>query len=96
MRAAEAGLPSADILRRAVASKELKGKTMVRKLLMWKTNKEEVSAEHPAYVLMLTDYSPNRKTPLEREICVSSSPEQMEEMWEAWQAEYFVKGWVAR
>jgi ATP-dependent DNA ligase len=96
VRAADAGLPSADVLRRAVASKELKGKTMVRKLLMWKTNKEEVSAEHPAYVLMLTDYSPNRKTPLEREICVSSSPEQMEEMWEAWQAEYFVKGWVAR
>ncbi len=96
VHAADAVLPKAGLLRRAVASKELKGKTLVRKLLMWKTNKEQVSSEHPAYVLMLTDYSPNRKTPMEREICVSSSLEQMEAIWEAWQTEYFVKGWVMR
>jgi ATP-dependent DNA ligase len=89
-------LPKADILRRAVATKELKGKTMVRKLLMWKTNKEQVSDEYPAYVLMVTDYSPNRKTPLEREIRVSNNLNQIEAYWAAWEAEYFVKGWVAR
>ena len=94
--AASIRLPTAEILRRAVATKELKGKTMVRKLLMWKTNKAEVSPDHPAYVLLLTDYSPNRKTPLERDIRVSASREQIEATWATWSSENFVKGWVAR
>jgi hypothetical protein len=84
------------MMRRAVATKELKGKTMVRKLLMWKTNKDEASPDYPAYVLLSTDYSPNRKTPLERDIRVSSSLEQIEAYWQQWQGEQFVKGWVVR
>jgi len=87
-------LPEAAIVRRAVATKEIKGKTMVRKLLLWKTNKEQVSPEHPAYVLLATDYSPNRKTPLEREIRVSASLDQIEAYWATWSAENFVKGWM--
>lgn len=89
-------LPKAEVLRRAVATKEVKGKTMVRKLLLWKTNKEQLSPEHPAFVLLLTDYSPNRKTPIEREIRVSSSLEQLEAYWQVWKDENFVKGWVER
>ena len=75
---------------------EIKGKTMVRKLMLWKTNKDTVSPEHPAYVLALTDFSPNRKTPLERDIRVSSSLEQIEAYWQVWHAEQFVKGWVVK
>jgi ATP dependent DNA ligase C terminal region/ATP dependent DNA ligase domain len=89
-------LPKAEILKRAVATKELKGKTMVRKLLLWKTNKEQLSPDFPAYVLLLTDYSPNRKTPLERDIRVSVSLEQIETYWTAWSTENFVKGWVMK
>ena len=94
--AASIRLPEATMLRRAVATKELKGKVMVRKLMMWKTNKEQVSAEHPAFVLLATDYSPNRRTPLEREIRVSSSLEQLEATWTKWTAENFVKGWAVK
>lgn len=94
--AAGQALPVSTMLRRAVATKELKGRTMVRKLLMWKTNKEEAGAEHPAFVLSLTDFSPNRKTPLEREIRVSSSLDQIEAYWNEWQKEQFVKGWVVK
>jgi ATP dependent DNA ligase C terminal region len=89
-------LPKAEIMKRAVATKELKGKTMVRKLLLWKTNKEQLSPDYPAYVLLLTDYSPNRKTPLEREIRVSASLEQIEGYWTTWSTENFVKGWVMK
>ncbi len=89
----EIALPAATVLRRAVATKQLKGATMVRKLLMWKTNKETVTDEHPAYVLLLTDFSPNRKTPLERDIRVSSSLDQIETYWQAWETAKFVKGW---
>ena len=48
------------------------------------------------FVLSLTDFSPNRKTPLERDIRVSSSLEQIEAYWLEWQKEQFVKGWVVR
>ena len=89
-------LPKAEILKRVVATKELKGKTMVRKLLLWKTNKEQLSPDFPAYVLLLTDYSPNRKTPLERDIRVSASLAQIEAYWTTWSAENFVKGWVMK
>ncbi len=94
--ARDARLPASTLLRRAVATKELKGKTMMRKLMLWKTNKESVSPEHPAYVIALTDFSPNRKTPLERDIRVSSSLEQIEAYWQVWHAEQFVKGWVVK
>ena len=86
-------LPKSEILNRSVATKTLKGATMVRKLLMWKTNKEEASREFPAYVLHLTDYSPNRKEPLAHEICVSDSREQIDTLFAEWKDKYYVRGW---
>jgi len=86
-------LPKSEILQRSVAIKTLKGATMVRKLMMWKTNKEEASRDFPAYVLHLTDYSPNRKAPLAHEICVSDSREQIEELFAEWKEKYYVRGW---
>jgi hypothetical protein len=90
---AEIRLPESTILQRAVAVKVLKGATMVRKLLLWKTNKEEQSRDHHAYVLHLTDYSPNRESPLNHEIRVSSSEKQIRSMFAAWKEQVFVGGW---
>ena len=87
-------LPPSEILKREVKVKELKGKTMVRKLVMWKTNKEEITrGEYPAYVAHLTDFSPNRKDPLKREIRVSESKEQIEKLYNELADSAFVKGW---
>jgi ATP dependent DNA ligase C terminal region len=86
--------PRSTILRREVRTKEMKGAVMVRKLVLWQTNKETDGDDYPAYVIHYTDYSPNRKTPLEREIRVSSSPEQIKELWEELATEGFTKGWV--
>ena len=86
--------PQSTILRREVRTKEMKGAVMVRKLVMWQTNKEVDSDDYPAYVIHYTDYSPNRKTPLEREIRVSSSPDQINDLWEELATEGFTKGWV--
>ncbi len=91
--AGEIRLPKSRLLERAVATKVLKGATLVRKLLLWKTNKEEVSRDHPAFVLHLTDYSPNRETPLNHEIRVSSSEEQIRALYLQWRQEHFVGGW---
>ena len=75
-------------------TKQLKGQTAVRKLVMWETHKGGDGSDFPAYVVHLTDYSPNRKTPLERDIRVSNSREQIEELWQELAAEYVVKGWI--
>jgi ATP-dependent DNA ligase len=86
-------LPKSTIIERVVATKILKDATMVRKLLLWKTNKDDVSRDHPAYVLHLTNYSPNRKDPLQHEIRVSSSKKQMQQLLKEWHKKYFVSGW---
>ncbi len=86
-------LPKSELLKRVVYTKELRGGLMVRKLLLWKTNKETVSPIHPAYVLHYTDFSPNRKSPLDREVRVSNSKEQMEHFWNALNEKAFVRGW---
>jgi ATP-dependent DNA ligase len=83
------------ILRREVYTKQLKGQTMVRKLVMWQTNKDREAEDFPAFVIHFTDFSPNRKTPLEREVRVSNSREQIDDLWNELLAENISKGWAA-
>ncbi len=86
-------MPKSEILRREVYKKTLKGEVMVRKFVMWRTNKENVSREHPAFVIHFTDFSPNRATPMVREIRVSNSREQIDGLFEKLKAENVKKGW---
>lgn len=61
-------LPTSQVLRREVWTKEAKGQTAVRKLVVWKTNKETTNSAFPAFVVHWTDYSTTRATPLDREV----------------------------
>lgn len=85
-------LPKSELLKREVYTKEAKGETMVRKFLMWKTNKEDDEG-YPAYVLHYTDFSPNRKDPLARDIRVSDSEEQIQHLWNEFVEANIKKGW---
>jgi hypothetical protein len=87
-------LPSSQLLRREVYTKQIKGQTMVRKLVMWQTNKDRDLEEFPAFVIHFTDYSSNRKTPLERDIRVSNSRDQIDALWHEVAEENITKGWV--
>jgi hypothetical protein len=86
-------IPRSQVLRRSVYTKVLKGETMVRKLVLWKTNKEHEGEDFPAYVLHFTDFSPSRKDPLARDVRVSSSLEQMDSLWSGLLDENIKKGW---
>lgn len=86
-------LPLSQVLKREVFVKTLKNSKMVRKFLLLKTNKEGESDEYPAYVVHFTDYSPNRKDPLSREVMVSNSQEQIEALYAALKEENVKKGW---
>ena len=46
-----------------------------------------------SYVLHRTDYSPNRESPLNHEIQVSSSEAQIRKLFAAWKQQVFVGGW---
>ncbi len=91
--AEEIVLPESKIIKRAVALKELRGATMVRKIVLWKTNKDETSKDFPAFVMQLTDFSPNRKDPLKYDMRVSSSKQQLLGYFAEWETRYFVGGW---
>ena len=91
--AAEMSLNKSEVLQREVYTKVLKGETMVRKFLCWKTNKETESEKYPAFVIHYTDFSPNRKVPLSREVRVSDSEDQIIALWEELKTDYIKKGW---
>jgi ATP dependent DNA ligase C terminal region/ATP dependent DNA ligase domain len=86
-------LPATEVLKREVFIKAAKGETMVRKFVLLKTNKEAEAEEYPAYVMHYTDFSPNRKDPLAREVMVSNSLAQIEQLFEQSKAENIKKGW---
>mgnify|MGYP000447893346 FL=1 len=65
---------------------------MVRKFVVWKTNKEN-SGEFPAYVYHYTDFSPTRKDMLKKEVKVSSSKAQIESYLKTEVSENIKKGW---
>jgi hypothetical protein len=92
--------PASELLRRGVWTKTMKGQTVVRKLLMWQTNKHEPLIagslpDFPAYVIACTDYSPGRAEPLQRDIRASNSRAQIDELYDGLLKEKVVKGWRA-
>jgi hypothetical protein len=91
--ARQIALPKSSVLRREVYTRNFKGQLMVRKLVLWETNKAAQSEDYPAYVIHFTDFSPNRKTPLEREVRISNSRDQIAQLWEALIGESIKKGW---
>lgn len=84
--------PASEILERTVYTKTMKGNKMVRKLLLWKTNKSERS-DFPGYVVYLTDFSPNRQNPLERDIKISNNEKTARKLFDQLAEKNFISGW---
>jgi hypothetical protein len=70
------------------------GKTAnaVRKFIGLKTNKEN-SGAYSAYVLVFTDFSADRKTPLEQELFLLENEKELNEKLTLLKAEHIKKGW---
>ena len=84
--------PASEILERTVYTKVMKGNTMVRKLVLWKTNKTD-RADFPGFVVYLTDFSPNRQNPLERDIKISNTERKAKQMFDDMARKIFITGW---
>jgi hypothetical protein len=87
-------LPKSEILFREVYKKEAAGKLMVQKFVIWKTNKELLDNNYPAYVMHYTNFSSDRKEPLQRDVRTSNSEDQIREIAKALIGENVKKGWV--
>lgn len=92
--AEEVDLPRSEILRREVYVKKGKGGTAVRKLVQWRTHKDAIDPNYPAFVVHFTDYSPGRKDPLQREVRLAPTFELAEQIAEEMLAENVKKGWT--
>jgi len=87
----ETKLGVSTVVRRQVWTKEGSGKVDVRKLVVWKTNKE--SAGYSAFVVHWTDYSSTRKSPLDREVRLAPNEEEALKIADAMIADNIKKGW---
>lgn len=85
-------LAETEIIHRDVYKKESRGSIMVKKFVILKTNKEE-SDDFPAYVLHITDFSSGRKDPLKKDIRVSDSETQINELLAAEITKGIKAGW---
>ena len=86
-------LPTSQVLRREVWTKEAKGQTAVRKLVVWKTNKETTNSAFPAFVVHWTDYSATRATPLDREVRLAPTETIATKLADEMITENIKKGW---
>lgn len=86
-------LPRSEPVRRQVWTKTGKGGIAVRKLLVWKSGKEEAWPGWPAWLVHFTDYSPDRKTPLERTLRTARTEAEANAIADALIAENIKKGW---
>jgi ATP-dependent DNA ligase len=86
-------LPKTEIISREIYRKELKGKLMVQKFVILKTNKEALDKRFPAYVFHYTNYSPDRKDPLDKDVRISNDLNQINEIKTQFMEENIKKGW---
>ncbi|WP_348653173.1 hypothetical protein, partial [uncultured Sulfurimonas sp.] len=86
-------LPKSEVIFREVYTKASKGKTNVKKFMIYKTNKETLDDSFPAYVFYSADFSPTRKDPMKKDIRISNSKEQIELLCKEFMEANVKKGW---
>ncbi len=85
-------LPLSELIKREVYVKETSKGKMVRKFLIFKTNKEAFGS-HPAFVFHLTDFSASRKDPIKKELRLSNDEAQINQIYDEYIEKNIKKGW---
>ena len=91
-KVADLDLPKSEVLKREVYTKAVGTKQMVRKVLIWKTNKQ-VTGDYPAYVVYYTDFSTGRKSPLTNELIPANTKNEAESKFGDLKKKVFLTGW---
>ncbi|MDR1340633.1 MAG: hypothetical protein LBK58_11375 [Prevotellaceae bacterium] len=85
-------LPKSKVIHREVYRKTAGEKLMVQKFVVWKTDKER-NAAYPAYVFHYTNFSSDRKEPLQRDVFVSNNEDQIMQIMQDVLDKNIKKGW---
>lgn len=88
-------LPASEMVRREAYTKQMQSGVAVRKLVVWKTNKEKIDSAYPPWVAYFTDFSPGRETSLKTDIRVASTREKIEAHADLWIVSKIKQGWKA-
>jgi len=88
-----ADLPPAEIIRRAVYTKSLRGGGMAVRKVVVLAHQLAADAGYPPYSLYLTDFSPERQEPLQTALMVAATVEQAQAMANTWLTEHTGRGW---
>ena len=91
-KVADLELPQSEVIRREVLTKTIGDKLMVRKLLLWKTNKE-VTKEYPAYIVYYTDFSTGRKEAMTNDLIPANTKTEAETRYREVFAKADKQGW---
>jgi len=81
------------IMRREVYSKTTGDRTLIRKLVVWKTNRETADPLWLPYTAFFTDFAPGRKEPLKTDLRVASLLETIQPHVDEWLAANIKRGW---
>ncbi len=87
-------LSGTEILDRRVYTKETKGLTAVRKVVVLATHKSDQDGDYPPFVVFMTDWSAGRRTPLQTNVRAASTRDLADAVVEAWLAKNIKRGWV--
>jgi len=88
-------LPASEMMRREVFIKKTQNGLAVRKLVVWKSNKEKIDSTYPPWVAYFTDFSPGRESSLKTDIRIASTREKIEAHANIWIASKIKQGWKA-
>jgi ATP-dependent DNA ligase len=88
----ETELPKSRLLHREVYCKGTSDKIMVQKFLVWETCKDK-NPDYPAFVFHYTNFSSDRKEPLQRNVFISNDREQIMQLTNDAICENIKKGW---
>ncbi len=91
-KVADLAMPKSQILKREVFTKTLGTKEMVRKLLIWKTNKE-ATGDFPPFIVYYTDFSTGRKDPMSNELIPANTKNEAEAKYRDLRKKVFLTGW---
>ena len=85
--------PSTILLREVYTRPAAEGALRVRKLVVWRTNKETLDTRHPTFTAVWTDFAPGREEPLQTTLFTASTRDEILSWAAAMRERHLGRGW---
>ena len=89
-------LPKSKLIERKVWTKDVKNGISIRKIIILKTFKSETWDSWPEWIVFYSDYSPGRKSPLDKKLKTAINREEAKKIATNLIESNIKKGWVLK